>query len=773
MSMTTMTRSHSDAPQLRPRRGIYKVVEPATLKDAESYEDFDIAYRMLCAVLFNFSSSGHPGGSISAGKTMAGLILDRLDYDFSQPDRNDADMVIFAGGHKAMGMYAMWAMRDALVASVKPDLLANEKRRLRFEDLLGFRRNPTQGTPLFEKFNAKPLDGHPTPIVPFVPVASGPSGVGVCSAVGLAIAAKDTYGKDAPRVHIIEGEGGMTPGRVHEAIAAAVTAGLSNCIMHIDWNQASIDSDAVCALDGTPGDYVQWDPVELMRLHDWNVIYAKDGHDAKQTQEALRLASEIDNGLPTAIIYRTIKGWRYGVEGKKSHGGGHKFGSDGYYAALAPFEERFGVTLPRLEQGLDKEAHEAAYWHTLEAIRNALCKKPGLADWVTARIAASQQRLTERQRQPRPGPDLESLYAKFSDDVTPEELKLKPGSGGKLRSALGEALGHINKEVGGAVLACAADLLDSTSISGAGKHFAKGFFHPDNNPQSRLVAAGGICEDAMGGIMGGVSAFGRHIGVSSSYSAFITALEHIPARCHAISQQFKSEMTGEPNHTWVIVNGHAGSMTGEDGPTHADPQPLQLLSGNFPKGRLITLTPWDPNEVWPLLIAGLKARPAVLSPFVTRPGLPVPDRKALGLPEAAAAAKGVYAFRRAKTNKTIVLLGHAAGAMFAETVLPWLDQEQAAVNVFYVASAELFDLLPKDEREEIFPEALTAHAMGITDFTLPVLYRWVRSNAGQEASVYPFREGNYLGSGDWTKVLEEGGLDGAGQLKAVKAYLNS
>ncbi len=68
-----------------------------------------------------------------------------------------------------------------------------------------------------------------------------------------------------------------------------------------------------------------------------------------------------------------------------------------------------------------------------------------------------------------------------------------------------------------------------------------------------------------------------------------------------------------------MVNAHAGPMTGEDGPTHACPQPLQLLQDNFAKGSSITLTPWDPQEVWPLLIAALNARPALLAPFVTRP----------------------------------------------------------------------------------------------------------------------------------------------------------
>ena len=147
--------------------------------------------------------------------------------------------------------------------------------------------------------------------------------------------ARDRYGAGAPRVHIVEGEGGLTPGRVSEALAAAGTASLGNVIVHLDWNQASIDSEHVCRDGEVPGDYVQWDPRELFYLHDWNVIDVADGFDWQQIVAAQRHALTLTGGQPTAIVYRTVKGWRYGVQGKASHGAGHKLCSDGYYEALA------------------------------------------------------------------------------------------------------------------------------------------------------------------------------------------------------------------------------------------------------------------------------------------------------------------------------------------------------------------------------------------------------------------------------------------------------
>ncbi|MCH8873920.1 hypothetical protein IH824_14305, partial [candidate division KSB1 bacterium] len=218
-----------------------------------------------------------------------------------------------------------------------------------------------------------------------------------------------------------------------------------------------------------------------------------------------------------------------------------------------------------------------------------------------------------------------------------------------------------------------------------------------------------------------------------------------------------------------------GAKTGEDGPTHADPQVLQLLQENFPKGVLITLTPWDAQEIWPLMVAGLKARPAILSPFVTRPPDRIIDRAEYGLPPAHEAVKGIYAIRRAdpsakQRSGTLVLQGNGVATIFVQEVLPLLDEKGLNLNVFYVSSAELFNRLPKSEQVEIFPEALSYESLGITDFTLPTMYRWIRSNEGLKRTLHSFREHHYLGSGQAHKVLQEAGIHAEGQLAAILDY---
>jgi transketolase len=760
---------------LRPRRAVYLRPAPIEISERATLEAMDAAYRALCAIMFNFvPGSGHPGGSISSGRIVFSILYESLRYDFSRPDSLDNDLLVYAAGHKATGLYAAYALRDEWVRIARPDLLPVQKRRLRLEDLLGFRRNPVQGTPLFKKFGVTALDGHPTPLIPFVPIATGASGVGDTSAVGLAVAAMDAFGPKGPRVHILEGEGGMTAGRVHEAIATAATTGLSNTIMHIDWNQSSIDSDAVTAEGSKPGDYVQWDPRELMYVNDWNVVEAGDGSDFRNVLAAQRAALKLDNGQPTAVVYRTTKGWNYGIEGKASHGAGHPFCSEAFYKSVEPFEKAFDARLPRFEGEKTPDRVEAAYWDCLAAMRAAFETKGLAVSRFAAERVAAASKATIKNRKIRPdGPDLEALYSpEIKIEETPEELRLVPGKAATLRGALGDALGYLNKRTRGAILACAADLSESTSVAPINKAFGKGWWNAATNPASRLIPVGGICEDGMGGVMSGVSSLGLHIGVSSSYSAFIAALEHVPARLHCIGQQMRHEATGEPNRTWIMVNAHAGPMTGEDGPTHACPQPLQLLQDNFAGNSAITLTPWDPQEVWPLLIAALKLRPALLAPFVTRPGLPAPDRAALGFPPAHAAAKGVYALRRGG-KAAVVLQGHGVATFFVRDVLPKLDAKGVKLNVFYVTSAELFGRLPPAEQKTIFPPEMAFRSMGITDFTLPTLWRWVRSDEGIAATLYPFKRHGYLGSGSWEKVLEQAGLDGAGQLPAIEAWVKA
>ena len=776
-----------------PRRGKYIDIsrdltgrpKPLSLEELRQFESFDLIYRSLCTLLFNYVPlSGHPGGSISSGRFVMGILFDSMAYDFTDPDRPDADMFSFGAGHKALGIYALWALRNEIIRLGAPHLLpGDEAMQLRLEDLLGFRRNPVTKTPLFLKYHAKPLDGHPTPATPFVRLSTGASGVGMASSIGLAFGALDFFGESAPSVHIVEGEGGMTPGRVSEALAAAGTSSLRNAVLHVDWNQASIDSNHVCRDTKGPGDYVQWTPMELAYMHDWNVIYVPQGSNFQQIFAALRRLSRIKNNQPTAIVYRTVKGWRYGIEGRGSHGAGHALCSEGFFKALEPFKKGAKGTIPNCgteklcRSGLDSDVVESCFWDALQVVRSVLEENPAMIKMLTERVVRSRERLTAKKRKPRKnGPQVQEIYGivEKEGNSIPAALTLAPNTTTTLRSELGRVLQYYNKASNGALLVASADLLGSTSVNTIVKDFPEGFYNSHTNPNSRTLSLGGICEDAMSGILSGLSTYGKHIGVGSSYAAFMAPLGHIASRLHSIGSQARQAIAPrEPYHPMILVCAHAGVKTGEDGPTHAEPQSLQLLQENFPRGTVITLTPWDPQEIWTLVAAAFGRRPAVIAPFVTRPNEKVVDRKALGLAPVSAAANGVYLLKPAegKRDGALVLQGSEVANAFLVETMPLLKQKGIDLDVYYVASAELFDLLSDDERKRILPSHVAEEAMGITGFTLSTMYRWIRSDRGREMTAYPYKNGHFLGSGPAHMVLAEAELDGKHQFDAIMKFL--
>jgi transketolase len=173
------------------------------------------------------------------------------------------------------------------------------------------------------------------------------------------------------------------------------------------------------------------------------------------------------------------------------------------------------------------------------------------------------------------------------------------------------------------------------------------------------------------------------------------------------------------------------------------------------------------------MAAAVVKRPAIIAPFVTRPNEKVLDRAGLGLSPPEDAVSGVYLLRkpRAKGKGTIVLQESAVTYAFIERAMPLLEKDGFDPWVFYVSSAELFDLLPADEQERVYPEERAMEAVGITGFTLPTMFRWIRSDRGRAMTLHPFRHGNFLGSGQGPMVLAEAGLDGESQYRALREYL--
>ena len=79
-------------------------------------------------------------------------------------------------------------------------------------------------------------------------------------------------------------------------------------------------------------------------------------------------------------------------------------------------------------------------------------------------------------------------------------------------------------------------------------------------------------------------------------------------------------------------------------------------------------------------------------------------------------------------------------------------------------------MLRADLEGLILPEEVTRRAMMVSDFTVPTFRRWVRTDAGLDASLYPLKDHGYLGSGTWEAVVREAGLHGDSQFEAIRAW---
>lgn len=731
-----------------------------------------VAYRALAIMLYNFAQSGHPGGSISVGRQFLSLFLSgQMDYKIADSHAREGDMLALAAGHKAMGWYALNAFVNEAVKQTNPGLLSREgKENLFLEDLLGFRKNPAVKTPLREQLASKELDGHPTPATPFTFLTTGASGVGVAGAVGLAVAAKDIDRKNPSMVFCLEGEGGMTPGRVEEALQIARRAGLDNFVIMVDHNDASIDQ-----ADVTSGGYTEVKPEERGLLHGYNTIVA-DGKDFNQIVAALDFVREKkfkDNSLPTMIVLRTEKGEGYGFGTNKSHGGGHKMNSAEYFKAQEVFENTFGVKLDRTDLSKASPAEvETAFWNSLSVFREALSKDTELRDFMTTEVKAASERMQLREEERKADhrqPDLRPVFEfvesnPLSPENPPASLQYKSGDKVALREALGASLGEINKASNGGIIISAADLYGSLA-------FPKGIPYV-SFPEGRVLFTG-ITEDAMSGITAGISTYGKHMGVLGSYGAFAVPMAFTAMRLDAIGYGATGKTIGNP---MIVVAGHAGPKTGEDGPTHADPQCLSPMY-SFPPGMAITLTPWDNREVWPLLLTSLRQKPAVIVPYVTRPAEKVLDLNGMGLADAAKeTVNGVYHLKRPAAGSTdawaIFQGSGVVNELLANGGAP-LNQINASglnIGIAYVSSRELFMSLPAGMREHFWGFDKASKAMAVTDFTQDTTFPWIMSEVGREFTLHPFKNGHFLGSGIGADVLKEGGLDGENIAKQVIAF---
>jgi len=218
------------------------------------------------------AGSGHPTSSMSAADLMAVLMVSHLRYDFDNPDNPNNDHLIFSKGHASPLLYSMYKAAGAISD----------------EELMTLR-----------KFGSR-LEGHPTPALPWVDVATGSLGQGLPIGVGIALAGK--YLDKLPyRIWTLLGDSETAEGSVWEAFDHASHYKLDNLIAILDCNRLGQRGET--ELGWNTEAYA-----ERGKAFGWRTIVI-NGHNYDQINDAYTQAEQfVGKGAPTLIIARTVKG---------------------------------------------------------------------------------------------------------------------------------------------------------------------------------------------------------------------------------------------------------------------------------------------------------------------------------------------------------------------------------------------------------------------------------------------------------------------------------
>jgi transketolase len=267
----------------------------AAMSDVERWRELGQQLRVDSVRMSATAKSGHPTSAMSAADLVAVLVDRYLRYDFDVPECPGNDKLVFSKGHASTLLYAVYRAAGAISD----------------EELLTYRELGSR------------LEGHPTPVLPWVDVATGSLGQGLPIGVGMALAGK--YLDRLPyRIWVLCGDSEMAEGSIWEAFEHAAHYELDNLTAILDVNRL-----------GQRGETMNgWDLERYVRRAEafgWHAVVV-DGHDVAQIDRAYAEAVAT-TGRPTVIVARTIKG--RGVSAVEDQNGFHGKALDDPEAAIA------------------------------------------------------------------------------------------------------------------------------------------------------------------------------------------------------------------------------------------------------------------------------------------------------------------------------------------------------------------------------------------------------------------------------------------------------
>ena len=238
-----------------------------TVQRQQELEALCLRFRKDVLTAIYHAQSGHPGGSLSVCEILTLLYQHHMRIRYPQdPDR---DRLVLCKGHAAPMLY-----RNLI-----------EKRWL-----------PGDCMDTLRQFGS-PLQGHPSVHTPGVDMPSGPLGIGLAAAQGMALGLR--LNGSSARVYAVLGDGELDEGAVWEAAASSAKFELDNLCAVVDYNKVQ--------LDGTTDEIMPLRDLEAKwSAFGWHVIRV-DGHDLRALDRAFD-AAEAAKGRPTVVIADTVKG---------------------------------------------------------------------------------------------------------------------------------------------------------------------------------------------------------------------------------------------------------------------------------------------------------------------------------------------------------------------------------------------------------------------------------------------------------------------------------
>ncbi|MCH7497656.1 MAG: transketolase [Candidatus Marinimicrobia bacterium] len=717
--------------------------------------------------MLNHRQSGHPGGSRSKVHLLVTNTLSgAMRWDLRDPGKRFADRFVLVAGHTVPLVYAMLAvyneaLRIKYEQTNSPEYLVKDfdRRALVWEDLLDLRRRG--GLPGHAEMAGKSL---------FLKFNTGPSGHGSPPSAGIALAYQ-MAGVPEVRVWAYDGEGGLTTGASHETRNAAYGLGLSNLIYVVDWNDFGIDDRPFSSvIHGTPPDW--------FKPYGFHAVGTEEGQDWEQLAKIfILLNSPAGEGKPKMLWSRNRKGRGYGVYDAKSHGTPHKANSELFWEGRREFANKYGVTFENFGEPAPTDARqfrEESASH-FRQVFTVLRNDQELVDFLAGRLVALGDSVPEELEGFVPGAKfrLPKTVLRNAEEYPPE-LFVEPGSRAPNRAALAKFGAWINQLSHGRsgvpiFVAASADLADSTNISGFAKNWGEfggfGWYDRHSNHQGALLPQA-ITEFANAGIMAGLATvnfsktpyedYQGFLGACSTYGSF-SYLKYGPMRLFSQLAQDAELRVGRL--LWIA--GHSGPETAEDSRTHFGifaPGVTQL----FPEGHVISLHPWEHNEVTPALSAALLSDAPIIALHLTRPAIEIPDREALGMPSHLEAARGAYVikgFDQGKTKAgTLIVRGTSATSSVIQ-LLPRIVEEGPNVKIVAAISHGLFQLQSRTYREQVLSAWDWQNSMIVSNQAYQLMQHWVSDRRLRRFALTPDWDNRWRTGGTVEEIIAESHLD--------------